>query len=767
MKHFLRGRAFLFLGLFCATVTCAGEDPAAPTTGELKLTPGGDGFAAAVLVTSSNVTLEWAAADDDRTPRERLEYRVVQASNATALTAEQLLEDGEPVTEWTAAVTGAEIGGLTPLASYTFNVVVRDEDDNLASYRPVTVFMLADDAPRVGGDGVLTISAGTASGFQLDWQAASDGETPAADLEYSVVLSTTGAVDTVEHALANGDPVLDWTPNTTSYTVGGLGEAQAYAVNVLVRDATGNIAAYRYKAGSTPDVTPPSFSATPLGFRNVRSRQVTLTWPAATDNGTPANELAYRAFVSDRDDLSSLAAAQTNGREITAGWTTSIAEATAFGLSSEVTYFFNVFARDAAGLVAAATAVSATTLSLEAPTPGAGGTVWLVEAASYSLSVTFAAAAPGDDVLGNRYRVYYAAGSTVPMDTVADVLENGTPATDWSLDVTSAEISGLDSGATYRINVLLKSGADEMAAYNAIVAGTLDLSPPTVTDATLTLTEVTPGWLKVEWVPATDNVTIDLEYAVMVSTESGTVASWPVGSDAIAGSSGWLMAQADDVKSLFAGQTYYANVFVRDAAGNVSAYGVQSATLSSATSIMLYKLTAGVATVEGGLRRSRMDLDNLCGLDPYYFAQAPAGCMSGTTRGFISDSVEDTVRGMAAMYGYPGNVPVTSSSGVVVATSWSALFSSNLQSTIDAAGIASTRYWTFSLATGEYDTNTCPSSIPAGYCHPLEPYCSGPDIPVTSVKGSPTALDGFFLRDDGAAEICAHDTNHLCVCIVQ
>jgi hypothetical protein len=94
----------------------------------------------------------------------------------------------------------------------------------------------------------------------------------------------------------------------------------------------------------------------------VGASSIQLTWTRATDGETPQEDLAYRVYRSDYNDIRTPGEAEANGYPVT-GWEQDRVAAVAEGLDPGTNYYFNVLVRDGDGLMAAYITVSATTLS--------------------------------------------------------------------------------------------------------------------------------------------------------------------------------------------------------------------------------------------------------------------------------------------------------------------------------------------------------------------------------------------------------------------
>lgn len=177
-------------------------------------------------------------------------------------------------------------------------------------------------APSIPGS--LRSTAKTANSVSLAWDASTDN------------VGVTG------YTVAYGTSALEVTGTTA--TVSGLAANTAYTFTVKAKDAAGNVSAassaltVATSAAST-DTTPPSTPAN-LQVTGKTSTSVSLAWTASTDNvGVTGYTVAYGSAT------------------LTVTGTT----ATVSGLTPATAYTFTVKARDAAGNLSGAAAVSAAT----------------------------------------------------------------------------------------------------------------------------------------------------------------------------------------------------------------------------------------------------------------------------------------------------------------------------------------------------------------------------------------------------------------------
>lgn len=105
--------------------------------------------------------------------------------------------------------------------------------------------------PVPGASGSLIVENSTASAIPVRWTVAGDNVTGKTDLHYKLVFSTSDNIGTVAAAEANGTESLAWTADIAAATIGGLGPSTPYWINVIVRDAAGNMAVYVMGSATT------------------------------------------------------------------------------------------------------------------------------------------------------------------------------------------------------------------------------------------------------------------------------------------------------------------------------------------------------------------------------------------------------------------------------------------------------------------------------------------------------------------------------------
>lgn len=306
-------------------------------------------------VTAESVKLSWPAAKDDVSPSSVLEYRLVKArSRADVATLEKALSRTGPdiVRDYDSNMLSWTVRGLSDGSTYAFAVLVRDAGSNTALYDPVLVTTDDTTSPRAGSG--LVFSDVSATGFNLTWGAASDSATHQADLEYRLVRATSidsvDAVDEIENIVAP-DPrlLMDWTPNRLSFSVSGLLHSTSYALGLLVRDQSGNVAMYPAVSQRTSDPVPPGTGSALQAVAGAFS--VALSWGRAADNVTPASALQYRVVSAQTHlEIDTVAeAAALSGAAVARDFEVDVLATTISNLSDNTSYAFAVLVRDEAG----------------------------------------------------------------------------------------------------------------------------------------------------------------------------------------------------------------------------------------------------------------------------------------------------------------------------------------------------------------------------------------------------------------------------------
>lgn len=266
-------------------------DGSVPPDGTATPTAKAPNFAGVTSVAPAALTslqVTWNPAKDDVTPAERLVYNVYVATSAGAQNF------SAPTATTPPGATSILLNTVT--ANTTYYVVVRAvneakvEDDNKAEQNAKTQ---ADTAPPTFA-GAASAEPAEGSSLKVSWPAATDDLTPGPGMTYLVYLaSSPGAED-----LSGPSYVSD--VGATSLVVKGLpNPSTTYYAIVRARDAAGNMDTNKVEvSGKTgTDTKPPVFSGcTSATVKDASS--ITVTWNAASDDTTPANQIVYDVFAS-------------------------------------------------------------------------------------------------------------------------------------------------------------------------------------------------------------------------------------------------------------------------------------------------------------------------------------------------------------------------------------------------------------------------------------------------------------------------------------
>jgi chitodextrinase len=329
-----------------------------------------------------------------------------------------------------------------------------------------------------------------------------------------------------------------------SFTDTGLAPLTTYSYRVRATDAASNVSAYSAVAttatSAAPDTQAPTAPGTPV-TSGVTSTQVTVTWPAATDNiGVTGYALERCAGVGC---VTFAPIATQSG--LSFGDT---------GLTPSTSYSYRVQATDAAGHVSAYSAVATTATSAAPDTqaPTAPGTPVTSGVTSTQLTVTWS---PSTDNVGvTNYTLERCAG--VGCVTFAPI------ATQSGL---SFGDTGLTPSTSYSYRVQATDAAGNVSAYSAVATTATSAAPDTqapTAPGTPSTSGVTSTQITVTWSASTDNVGVT-NYTLERCAGVGCVSYAP-----IATQSGLSFSDT----GLTPSTSYSYRVQATDAAGNVSAY---------------------------------------------------------------------------------------------------------------------------------------------------------------------------------------------------
>jgi hypothetical protein len=231
------------------------------------------------------------------------------------------------------------------------------------------------EAPSVG-DAIRFGEIGSTR-VTVSWGAADDGDgTSASALWYKLVRAdAVSDIDTLQEAEAitgGTGLVQDYTRGLTSKQISDLTPGASYAFAVVVRDNTGNKALYPPAVVATVDVSAPQ-PGDGIEVGELTPNSVALSWGAASDDATPANELEYKVVLAtsaaEIDTLAEVAAI-TDAPALVQNFSVGLVSITIDDLASSRSYAFAVVVRDRLGNEALYTPALASASNSRSNSPG-------------------------------------------------------------------------------------------------------------------------------------------------------------------------------------------------------------------------------------------------------------------------------------------------------------------------------------------------------------------------------------------------------------
>jgi len=328
------GQTFV-MGSSNVTLYAIWLDAVAPSVGTGIITPSS--------VTTSQVILSWDKATDTISSQANLQYLAYYSINPSLDSLLEIETNGIAVDTYAADIATKTVTGLSSGVTYYFNVIVKDEIGNKAAYTKLTQATKA--IVTYNGNGH------TGGSVPIDSGVYASGATV-------TVLGNTGNLIRTNYTFSGWNTQDNG--NGTSYTAG-----QTFVMG------SSNVTLYAIWL----DAVAPSVGTGIITPSSVTTSQVILSWDKATDTISSQANLQYLAYYSINPSLDSLLEIETNGIAVDI-YAADIATKTVTGLSSGVTYYFNVIVKDESGNKAAYTKLTQAT---EAIVPFSGYSTPVVE----------------------------------------------------------------------------------------------------------------------------------------------------------------------------------------------------------------------------------------------------------------------------------------------------------------------------------------------------------------------------------------------------
>jgi len=368
----------------------------------------------------------------------------------------------------------------------------------------------ADTSPPTA-PGAPTFSNITATSVTANWTVASDN-TAVTAYEWS----------------RNGGSTWSTVGSALSASITGLTGSTSYTILVHAKDAANNIgpsSSASFTTSAAADTSPPGLPGVP-GFSAVTATTATANWGAATDN---VGVMGYEYSLNGGSTWTATGSALP-GVNLT-------------GLTSGVTYTFQVHAKDAANNAGLASSNTFTTL--DNVLPGAPGTPSFSSITGTSATASWGPASDNVGVTGYQWR-----------------LNSGS----WTAITASPTLlTGLSPATSYTFQVQARDAAGNWGPASSNTFTTLDTSLPSA-PGTPSFSSITGTSATASWGPASDNVGV-------------TGYQWRINGG------GWtaISASPASLTGLSPATTYVFDVQARDAAGNWGAASSNSFTTLDTT----------------------------------------------------------------------------------------------------------------------------------------------------------------------------------------
>ena len=289
------------------------------------------GATAAAPASPTSALVSWKAATEADVPPSSMRYRVYFAAGNSAINYMK------PAATTVSGASSFYLTSLTAGTSYSVAVRALDPAGNADANVVVKTVTPAADTSAPTFAGVTAATPAGPGAVSLTWAAATDDHTPAGAIVYFVYVSN--QLTTFDFS----KPTLITDPGVTTATIPNLYDPSlVYNFSIRARDAAGNFDANSATASSRAgtDSAAPQFAGCASAIADSAGSAV-ITWPVASDDGTPQCLFTYESCDS------SPVAGFSFGKPVLSVQGKGIAEVT--GLSQATTWHFVVRARDFVG----------------------------------------------------------------------------------------------------------------------------------------------------------------------------------------------------------------------------------------------------------------------------------------------------------------------------------------------------------------------------------------------------------------------------------
>jgi hypothetical protein len=276
------------------------------------------GVKTVVPASNGGVTVSWNAATDDLTPPEGIRYAILGGKNTIDSSRPLAVVEGKVQ----AVLSSLGAGGDT----WKFAVRAIDAGNNVDTNTATIASALGPDAEAPVFGGCQTVMPRGSKTATVTWQAATDDSTPASAIAYDIYVATAPG------AQAFAAPPAFSVTGATTAVLPNLLPSTNYNIVCRARDAAGNRDANMVEktVRTTDNTVAPTFAGLVSHDLDPTLRTVRLTWAAATDDVTPADQIVYEVFQRSAtgtfDFLAPIAVSMPAATEITVANLPSAAE---------------------------------------------------------------------------------------------------------------------------------------------------------------------------------------------------------------------------------------------------------------------------------------------------------------------------------------------------------------------------------------------------------------------------------------------------------
>ena len=283
------GNVIRYPGKNCSKRIMTGDyDDKEPTVKDTQFT--------SIKATSDSISITWEKATDNRTPADKITYRVyIMEVNSSE---DRLVCTGCNLTAYT-------FRGLKPKTEYYVHVTASDEAGNYIRYpgtfmsKSVTTKEVDNQAPVSPRTSFERFYA-TYNSIEIYWKKATDNLTRDKSIVYSVYIK--------EYA-SNANPRMVYSEkDISSYKFTGLKPDTEYLVHVIASDEAGNTLRYpgNFQSQSIrtkpADKTPPTVKSRALKVSDVLDDRFAIEWEKALDNTTAEAKILYKVALTEHDN---------------------------------------------------------------------------------------------------------------------------------------------------------------------------------------------------------------------------------------------------------------------------------------------------------------------------------------------------------------------------------------------------------------------------------------------------------------------------------